>query len=102
MMGAPPNAASNIRLNVEKLAKVGEANVEFIASRSAEVPLGLNGASGVESPPQPVRVRADQRHRHDRSLGELQHTHGFRLHPQEQLRAARSSDYRSKAVKRGI
>ena len=61
MIGAPPSAPSNIRLNVEKLAKVGEANGQG---------------------------KRDQRHRHDRSLGELQHTHGFRLHLQEQLRGS--------------
>src|SRR3954471_4797160 len=54
-IGEPPSAASNMRLKVEKLAKVGEANVEFIASRSVEVPLGLYGASGLD-PLQPARV----------------------------------------------
>src|SRR5688500_18891097 len=56
IIGAPPSAASNIRLKVEKLANVGEPNVEFSASMSAEVPAGLNGASVNDSPPQPARV----------------------------------------------
>src|SRR3954451_2457268 len=55
-IGEPPSAASNMRLKVEKLAKVGEANVEFIASRSVEVPFGLYGASELELPLQPARV----------------------------------------------
>jgi hypothetical protein len=56
MIGEPPRAASNIQLKVEKLLKVSVVNVEFIASTSAVVPPGLNGASDNGSPEQPVRV----------------------------------------------
>src|SRR5215207_4397602 len=56
MIGEPPRAGSNIQLKVEKLLKVGEAKVEFIASMSAEVPPGLNGTSDTGSPEQPVRA----------------------------------------------
>src|SRR5688500_13579698 len=55
IIGAGPNAASNIRLKVEKLANASDPKVSFTASRSEVVPVGLNGTSGPESL-QPVRA----------------------------------------------
>ena len=56
MMGAPPMAASNLMLRAAKLLKVADVKLDPTASRSALVPAGLNGASGLELPLQPARV----------------------------------------------
>src|SRR5919206_1537789 len=101
MIGDPPRAASNIRLKVEKLANAGEANVEFIACRSAEVPAALNGASGLDSPPQPASVSDTSATVTTDRFANCSTRMGSASMIGSSVRAARHSGGSSKAVKRG-
>src|SRR5690242_8776617 len=97
MIGDPPRAASNIKLKVEKLANAGEANVESIACRSAEVPAALNGASGRDSPPQPARVSDTSATVTTGRFADCSTRMGSASIIRSSVNAARHSGYRSRA-----
>src|SRR5689334_7022010 len=101
MIGDPPRAASNIKLKVEKLTNAGEANVESIACMSAEVAAALNGASGLDSPPQPASVSDTTATVMTHHIANCSTRIGSASINRRSVNAARHSGCWSKAVKRG-